>query len=401
MPGTELFGDEERREVMEVLETGVLFRYGHEDRRRDRWKAREMENLVRDYTGAGHALAVSSGSTAVACALAAAGIGYGDEVIVPPFTYLATIEAVLLAGGLPVFADIDDTLCLDAASVRAALTPNTKAVLLVHMCGAAADMDPLLDLCRDRNLVLVEDAGQALGAWYHGRSVGRFGATGAFSFDFFKITTAGEGGVFVTDDETRYRLADSYADHGHDHVGDNRGMEQHPILGFNYRISELHAAVGVAQMRKLGKIRSAKRANKARLKDAVKDLPGLGFRRMPDPEGDSGTFLNLLLPDVECAEAAVASLRSAGVPGVNYWFTNMYHFINQWDHVKNLDAAAPLAIHALGAPQDYRALELSGAQDVIGRLVSIGVGCGWDSEVTERIAGGLRQGLASVLGGEG
>jgi 8-amino-3,8-dideoxy-alpha-D-manno-octulosonate transaminase len=398
MPGTELFGDEERREVMEVLETGVLFRYGHEDRRRGRWKAREMEERVREYTGASHALAVSSGSTAVACALAAAGIGHGDEVIVPPFTYLATIEAVLLAGGLPVFADIDDTLCLDAEGIRAALSPNTRAVLLVHMCGAAADMDPILELCRERGLVLVEDAGQALGAWYRGRSVGRFGATGAFSFDFFKITTAGEGGVFVTDDESRYRLADSYADHGHDHIGTNRGMEQHPILGFNYRISELHAAVGLAQMRKLEAIREAKRANKAVLRAAIEDLPGLGFRRMPDPEGDSGTFLNLLLPDVEAAARATEALRAAGVPGINYWFTNMYHFINQWDHVKNLDAAAPLAIHSLGAPQDYRALELPRAQDVIGRLISVGIGCSWNPDVTERIGGDLRNALATVLG---
>ena len=398
MPGTELFGDEERREVMEVLETGVLFRYGHEDRRRGRWKAREMEERVREYTGASHALAVSSGSTAVACALAAAGIGHGDEVIVPPFTYLATIEAVLLAGGLPVFADIDDTLCLSAEGIRAALSPNTKAVLLVHMCGAAADMDPILELCRERNLVLVEDAGQALGAWYRGRSVGRFGATGAFSFDFFKITTAGEGGVFVTDDESRYSLADSYADHGHDHIGTNRGMEQHPILGFNYRISELHAAVGLAQMRKLEAIREAKRANKAVLRAAVEDLPGLGFRRMPDPEGDSGTFLNLLLPEVEAAARATEALRAAGVPGINYWFTNMYHFINQWDHVKNLDAAAPLAIHSLGAPQDYRALELPRAQDVIGRLISVGIGCSWNPDVTERIGGDLRNALATVLG---
>ena len=398
MPGTELFGDEERREVMEVLETGVLFRYGHDDRRRGRWKARDMEARVREYTGASHSLAVSSGSTAVACALAAAGIGHGDEVIVPPFTYLATIEAVLLAGGLPVFADIDDTLCLDAEGIRAALSPNTRAVLLVHMCGAAADMDPILELCRERDLVLIEDAGQALGAWYRGRSVGRFGATGAFSFDFFKITTAGEGGVFVTDDETRYRLADSYADHGHDHIGTNRGMEQHPILGFNYRISELHAAVGLAQMRKLETIREAKRANKAALRAAVADLPGLGFRRMPDPEGDSGTFLNLLLPDVEAAARATEELRAAGVPGINYWFTNMYHFINQWDHVKNLDAAAPLAIHALGAPQDYRALELPRAQDIIGRLISVGIGCSWTPDVTERIGGDPRNAISTVLG---
>jgi 8-amino-3,8-dideoxy-alpha-D-manno-octulosonate transaminase len=398
MPGSELFGDEERREVMEVLETGVLFRYGHEDRRRGRWKAREMEALVAEYTGAAHALAVSSGSTAVACALAAAGVGHGDEVIVPPFTYLATIEAVLLAGALPVFADIDETLCLDADGIRDALTPETKAVLLVHMCGAAADMNPILDLCGERNLVLVEDAGQALGAWYEGRSVGRFGVAGAFSFDFFKITTAGEGGVFITDDEARFRLADSYADHGHDHVGSNRGMEQHPILGFNYRISELHAAVGLAQMRKLESIRTAKRSNKAFLRESVEDLPGLAFRRIPDPAGDSGTFLNLLLPDTETAQRAVEALRAAGVPGVNYWFTNMYHFINQWDHVKNLAAAAPLAIHALGAPQDYHALELPRAQDIIGRLISVGIGAAWNREQTERVADDLRAVLAPILG---
>ena len=397
MPGTELFGDDERREVMEVLETGILFRYGHDDQRRGRWKAQEMEACVRDYTGAAHALAVSSGSTAVACALAAAGIGHGDEVIVPPFTYLATIEAVLLAGGLPVFAEIDDTLCLGANGIRAALTPDTKAVLLVHMCGAAADMDPILELCRERNLVLIEDAGQALGAWYHGRSVGLFGATGAFSFDFFKITTAGEGGVFVTDDEARFRLADSYADHGHDHVGSNRGMENHPIVGFNYRISELHAAVGLAQMRRVEAIRSANRANKAVLRERVADLPGLSFRQVPDPEGDSGTFLNLLLPDQEAAEQAVDSLRAANVPGINYWYTNMYHFINQWDHVKNLDSAAPLAIHSLGAPQDYLALELPRSQDVVGRLISVGIGCAWELDRTEQIGDDLRTALARVL----
>jgi len=397
MPGMEVFGDEERREVMEVLETGILFRYGHDDLRRGRWKARDLEAEVRGYTGARHALAVSSGSTAVACALAAAGIGHGDEVIVPPFTYLATVEAVLLAGGLPVFAEIDDTLCLSAEGIRAALTPDTKAVLLVHMCGAAADMDPILELCRERDLVLVEDAGQALGAWYRGTSVGLFGATGAYSFDFFKITTAGEGGVFVTNDESRYRLADSYADHGHDHVGANRGMENHPVLGFNYRISELHAAVGLAQMRKLESTRRAKRAHKAVLRERVADLPGLSFRRVPDPDGDSGTFLNLMLPSREAAVAAVEALKAEGVPGVNYWFVNMYHFINQWDHIKDLDAAAPLAIHHLGTPQDYRALELPVSQDVIGRLISIGVGCAWDADRTQRVADGLRAALARVL----
>ena len=135
-----------------------------------------------------YAHAVSSGSTAVTTALAAAGIGYGDEVIVPPFTYLATIEAVIWMGAIPVFADIDETLCMSVDGIKKALTPNTKAICLVHMCGGAADMDGIMKLVKEKNLILVEDAGQALGAFYKGTSVGLFGKSGAFSFDFFKIT---------------------------------------------------------------------------------------------------------------------------------------------------------------------------------------------------------------------
>ena len=249
MPGTELFGADERKEVMDVLETGMLFRYNHDDQRADMWKARELEQEVADFTGAHYAHAVSSGSAAVACCLASAGIGYADEVIVPPFTYLATIEAVFFAGALPVFAEIDETLCLSAEGIEAVITEKTKAVLLVHMCGAAADMEAIQAVCKKHNVQLIEDAGQALGAFYKGKSVGLFGTNGAYSFDFFKITTAGEGGVFVTNDETTYLKADNFSDHVHDHIGSNRGMEQHPYLGFNYRISELHAAVGLAQMR--------------------------------------------------------------------------------------------------------------------------------------------------------
>ena len=119
--------------------------------------------------------------------------------------------------------------------------------MLVHMCGQMADIDGILRIVKEHNLVLIEDAGQAFGASYKGTSVGLFGKTGCYSFDFFKIATAGEGGVFVTNDEQCYKFADSFSDHGHDHVGNARGMEQHPILGFNYRISELHAAIGAAQ----------------------------------------------------------------------------------------------------------------------------------------------------------
>jgi len=398
MPGMELFGDEERKEVNDVLNTTCLFRYNHDELRQGMWKARELEAEVAKFTGAKYAHAVSSGSTAVAAALAAAGIGHGDEVIVPPFTYIATIEAVLFAGGLPVFAEIDETLCLSAEGIQAAVTDKTRAVLLVHMCGAAADMDGILAVCEAHNLVLVEDAGQALGAFYKGKSVGLFGITGAYSFDFFKITTAGEGGVFVTNNQEVYRKADNFSDHGHSHIGANRGMETHPYLGFNYRISELHAAVGLAQMRKIRQIRDNKRKNKALIKDMLSKVKGVTFRHMTDAEGDSGTFLNFFLPTIELAQKAVSNFAEAGIGGMNYWYTNMYHFINQWDHIKSLTSTAPLAIHHLGAPQDYQNLELPKSQEVVGRLISLGVRATWTEEETTKLGADMIKALREVLG---
>lgn len=389
MPGTELFGAEERKEIADVLDTGILFRYNHEAQRNNIWKAKEFEAEVKKITGAKYAHAVSSGSTAVATALAAAGVGAGDEVIVPPFTYIATVEAVLFVGALPVFAEIDETLCLSAEGIRSAITPKTKAVCLVHMCGGMADMDAIMPIIEEYNLILVEDAGQAFGASYKGVSTGLFGKAGSYSFDFFKIATAGEGGVFVTNDEQTYRYADSYSDHGHDHIGSNRGMEQHPVLGFNYRISELHAAVGVAQTRKVPQILEHNRKNKRMLQELLAGTEGISFTRLPDPEGDSATFLNILLPDTETAKRTVDEFNKAGVSGFNYWFINMYHFINQWDHLKEMRTASKLPIELLGAPQDYNNLHLPKSQDVMGRMISFGIRCTWTEEQMRDLAANI------------
>jgi 8-amino-3,8-dideoxy-alpha-D-manno-octulosonate transaminase len=397
MPGTELFGIEERKEIDEVLETGVLFRFNHDAQRKDRWKARDFENEVKKITGAKYAHAVSSGSTAVSCALAAAGIGSGDEVIVPPFTYIASVEAVLFSGGIPVFAEIDETLCLCAEGIRKAITPKTKAIMLVHMCGQMAEMDSILKVAKEHNLVLIEDAGQAFSASYKGIQVGNFGKTGCYSFDFFKIATAGEGGVFVTNDESCYKLADSYSDHGHDHVGNMRGMEQHPILGFNYRISEIHAAIGVAQTRKVPHIRSVNRTFKKLLMDQLKGVAGVSFAAIPDPSGDSATFLNLMFPDTEAAKRVADTMAKDGVGGFNYWFTNMYHFINQWQHLKDLKSAAPLPIHHYPKPQDYNNLHLPKSQEVVGRLISFGIRCTWTEAEVIQLASKIKSSVEKAL----
>lgn len=391
MPGTELFGAEERKEVNDVLETGILFRYNHDQQRKGIWKTREFEEEVKKVTGAKYAHAVSSGSAAIATALAAAGIGAGDEVIVPPFTFIATIEAVLFVGAIPVFAEIDETLCLSASGIEKAITPKTKAVCLVHMCGGMADMDPIMKVVNDHKLVLVEDAGQAFASFYKGTATGLFGVAGSYSFDFFKIATAGEGGVLVTNDEQVYLNATYYSDHGHSHQGNNRGMETHPILGFNYRISEVHAAIGLAQTRKVPGIAKTNRRYKKMLTEILSASPDISFARVADPKGDSATFLNILLPDGSIAKAVIDEMNKAGIGGFNYWFTNMYHFINQWDHLKCMNTVAKLPAEVLGIPQDYSTLQLPKAQEVVSRLISFGIRCTWTEDEVKQLGQNILQ----------
>lgn len=383
MAGAEFFGAEERKEVNEVLETGILFRYGFDEARKGMFKAKELEAEAISFTGATYAHAVSSGSTAVTTCLIAAGIGLGDEVIVTPFTYVATIESVLLVGALPVFAEIDETLCLSAEGIQAVLTPKTKGIALVHMCGAAADMDAIMPIVKEHNLILVEDAGQALGAFHKGTSVGLFGKTGCFSFDFFKITTAGEGGLCITNDEAAYHHMSEFSDHGHTHLGNNRGMEEHHIIGTNFRLSETNAAIGKVQMERIEKIRTHNKKHKAILKDALAQVDGVTFRYMPDPEGDSATFLNFFMPTAELSQKVMAQFAEDGIGGFNYWYTNMYHFINQWNHIKDLKSPNKLGIHHFGAPQDYNNLALPKSNEVVGRLISLGVKANWPAEELE------------------
>jgi 8-amino-3,8-dideoxy-alpha-D-manno-octulosonate transaminase len=397
MPGTELYGAEERKELEDVMQTGIFFRYNHENLRNNIWKAKDFEEEVKKITKAKYAHAVSSGSAAVIAALASAGIGAGDEVIVPPFTYVASIEAVLLVGAIPVFAEIDETLCLSAEGIKKVLTPKTKGICLVHMCGGMADMDSIMPVVKAHNLVLVEDAGQAFGASYKGTSVGLFGKAGCYSFDFFKIATAGEGGVLVTNDEATYKLADSYTDHGHDHIGTNRGMEQHPVIGFNYRISEMHAAVGKVQTQRVPEIIKRNNKNKKLLTELLSSTEGISFATLSDPDGDSATFLNMFLPDTAAAKAVVDEMNKAGIGGFNYWFINMYHFINQWDHVKQLKTASKLPVELLGSPQDYKNLDLPKSQEVIGRLISFGIRCTWTEEEVRSLAEKISACVKKVL----
>lgn len=387
MPGFEIFGDEERKEVQDVLASGVLFRYGFDAARNGHWKARSFEEELARRLNSRHCHLCASGTAALSVALAACGIGAGDEVIIPPFTFVASFEAVLAAGAVPVFAEIDDTLCLDPQRLEAALSPRTRAVVPVHMCGAMAHIDRIKAFCDAKGLVLIEDACQALGGTFQGKALGTFGRMGCFSFDPVKTITCGEGGAVVTDDTALYDIAHAYADHGHDHIGNDRGLEGHPILGTNLRISELNAAVGLAQLRKLDWILERQRGHKAALVDALARFEQVTFRAIPDEAGDSATFLSFFLPDENQARATARALAAAGVDGCFYWYDNNWHYLRKWEHLKKLQATARLPLALLDRRPDYAAVSVPRSDALIGRTISMQIKLGWSpEELAARIA---------------
>ena len=393
MPGFEIFGDEERREVGDVLDTGVLFRYGFDEARGGHWKARSFEAELSRRLGADYCHVCSSGTAALDIAMAACGIGAGDEVIVPAFTFIATIEGVLQAGAVPVFADIDETLCLDPESVRDRITERTRAVLPVHMCGSMARIDELASLCAESDLRLIEDTAQAVGASFHGRSLGTFGDIGCYSFDPVKTITCGEGGAVVTDDESLYHRAEQYSDHGHDHVGNDRGAEGHPILGTNHRISELGAAVGLAQLRKLDWILETQRRNKSLLREAFGACGDVTFRTIPDPDGDSATFLSVFAPDEDTARAWMRALANSDVPGCFYWYDNNWHYPRRWDHLKEMRTPGLSPLMLLDPPPDFSAMDIERSDRVMSRTISMLVKLSWTDEELGRIQDRIRAAL--------
>ncbi len=395
MAGTELFGNEERKEVMDVLETGIIFRYNHDAERKGIWKARTFEKEFAHYLGAKHAHFCASGTAADAISLATCGVGYGDEVIVPPYCFIAPIESVLLAGAVPVFAEIDETLCLSPEGIEKAITPRTKAVLLIQVFGSMGKMDEIVAVCKKHNLVLIEDAAPALGGSYKGKMLGNFGRVSAFSFDYYKIITAGEGGAIATNDDEIYDKAHKYSDHGHDHIGDARGAEQHPILGFNFRGSELGAAVVLAQLRKLPYMIEKQREHHKVLKKVIAEFPEITPRLVPDAEGDSATFLSFFLPDADKAVKAFEEFQKAGLSS-SYWYRNNFHYHRQWGHLKEMKSIFNLPVMMIKDAQITKIFSLQ-----IGRhyakLMMTQIMVNWTEEEVNNIADNMRSAFKIVL----
>ncbi|WP_446010116.1 DegT/DnrJ/EryC1/StrS family aminotransferase [Candidatus Electrothrix sp.] len=334
MPGFEVFGEEEKQQALEVFDTGVLFRYEFGEQRKGVYKVREFEQAFAQYTGAAHAQAVTSGTAALKVALAALGVGIGDEVITQGFTFVATWEAILDIGAVPVFTEVDQTLNMDPNDLEQKITSKTRAVIPVHMLGAPARIVEIKAIADKYGVPVLEDTAQAAGARLGGQHLGTFGHFGTFSFDSVKTMTTGEGGMVITNNEELWRNCSEYHDHGHDHAVNpgGRGGEGRRFIGFNYRMMELQGAIGLAQLAKLDAMIASQQKNKAILKEAASKIAGVSFRDILDEQGDSATFFAFMLPDKEQAAKINQVLRDNQAGAINFG-ENSWHFYPSWEHL--------------------------------------------------------------------
>ncbi|RAV21631.1 DegT/DnrJ/EryC1/StrS family aminotransferase [Paenibacillus contaminans] len=330
---TEEFGELEKELVLGVIDKKRVFRYSGGDRAQS--EAYRLEELYRSRTGANHALALNAGTSALVTALIGAGIGPGDEVIVPAYTYIATAAAVLIARAVPVIVEIDDSLTLDPKAFEAAITPYTKAVIPVHMRGVPCRMDEIMTIANKHGLIVIEDVAQANGGSYKGKPLGSFGRAGCFSFQQYKLVTAGEGGMLVTNDDTVYARANIYHDSAFVYWDQNVANSHPPFPGENYRLSEINAALALAQSQRIDELIVKLQQIKQTITAGIEDLSQIRLQTIPDSEGDVSYSLVFYLPTAEQAQAFSARLAKEGIPNGtinNNGFADR-HIYKNWSYV--------------------------------------------------------------------
>ncbi|MBD3254044.1 MAG: aminotransferase class I/II-fold pyridoxal phosphate-dependent enzyme [Candidatus Lokiarchaeota archaeon] len=329
-PGMDIIGEEEKRALMEVIESGYLYRYGNQSDPKFKAKVWNLEQEFAKYTGTKYALAVNSGTSALLTALWALGIGPGDEVIVPGYTFIASITSIVFARAIPILAEVDKTLTLDPEDVKKKITPRTKAIMLVHMLGNPGHIDELKKIAEENDLYLIEDCAQAMGAFYKGKSIGTYGVIGTFSLNVYKTITAGDGGILITNDEDLYKRA--FAIHDQGHLPLRQGVEQgkRTVLGLNFRMNELTAAVAKAQLDKLEYIRQKLHKNKSQLKKILSKVNEIEFRTILDEKGDVGTLLTFFMPDKESARKLVDKIGCTTISKSGWHvYSNMEHLLGK------------------------------------------------------------------------
>ena len=372
-PGMELIGEEEKKELLEVLEGGYLFRYGSSDNPDFKAKVYQLEKEVAKLSGVDYAVAVNSGTVALLVALNGLGVGPGDEVIVPGYTFIASISSIIYARAIPILAEIDETLNLDPEDVRRKITPRTKAIMAVHMLGNPARLADLKAIADDHGLLLIEDCAQAFGATYHGRGIGSIGHAGCFSFNVYKTITAGDGGMVITDDKAAYERFFAFHDQGHRPLRQGVEIGQRPFIGLDFRMTELAAAVLLAQLRKLDTIRSHLHRNKRRFKEQIADIPGLAFREITDPEGECATLLTVILPEAEIAQRMAQELGTKVVAESGWHvYSNMENILQR--RTLTSEGCPFTCPYYKGGEVKYQKGMLPQTDDILSRAINISIG---------------------------
>jgi dTDP-4-amino-4,6-dideoxygalactose transaminase len=401
------FSPETTRQMKELIEAERnlqgphLFRYYNPRPS----KVAAAEEAFSELIGTKHCLAVNSCTSALICAYRALGIGAGDEVIVPAYTFFATAATVVAANAIPVIVEVDDTLCLDPAAVEKAITKRTKAIVPVHMRGAPAQMDALLDVAQRKGLPLVEDVAQAGGGSFNGKRLGSLGTLGCFSFDYYKVHASGEGGFVTTDDEWLFTRAQSWHDTAACWRPDRYGRERQSgelFCGENYRMSELQGAVALAQIRKTEVMLAGYRRAHRRIQDAIRAVPGLSFRRVPDESGDTCICLIAFLKDAETTRQAMHAMQDEGVPvgGIYDKKVRDWHIYAYWDHIMEMKHAAPDGLPWSGVPSGewpaYSKEMHPRTLDYLSRALMFEINWQYSDEDCDNIAAGINKVLETI-----
>jgi dTDP-4-amino-4,6-dideoxygalactose transaminase len=364
------------------------------------------EQAMRELIGAKHCLAVNSCTSALVAAYRALGIGVGDEVIVPAYTFFATAATVVGVNAIPVIVEVDDSLNLDPEAVERAITPRTKAIAAVHMRGAPAQMDALLDLAKRKGLPLVEDVAQAGGGSFHGRRLGSLGTLGCFSFDYYKVAVSGEGGFVTTDDEWLYTRAQSWHDTGACWRPDRYARERREgelFAGENYRMSELEGAVALAQIRKTDAMLAGYRRAKKLIKDGIDKSPWVRFRRLTDEQGDTAICLILFLPNADVTHQAIEAMHAEGVPAGGVYDSKVrdWHIYTYWEHILDKKSVAkdglPWSVVPEGELPKYSRDMCPRTLDLLGRSIHIEINHNYSDEDCNAIALGINRVLRRLF----
>jgi 8-amino-3,8-dideoxy-alpha-D-manno-octulosonate transaminase len=359
MPGYELIGKEERDVVNSIFDKsgGVLSRYGFNSLRRNIFRVEEFEKELAKKLNVKYVLCLASGTAALKAALLALGVKSGDEVITQSFTFVATVEAILDVGTRPVITEVDRSLNMDPMDLERKITDKTKVIIPVHMQGVPAKMDEIMAIARKHKIPVLEDCAQAIGGTYKGMPLGTIGDVGAFSLDFSKAITTGEGGFIATNNKEIHRKVMEYQDHGHENNPNfPKGRDTRTTWGFSYKMTELQGAIGLAQIKKLDYIIQKQRENKRAIKDGIKNIEGLEFRDISDEEGDAADTLIFFVKNREQAEKFEKLLVERGMGTKNLPDAIDWHFAGTWTHIfydfseyrgKNLEELWPKSTNLL------------------------------------------------------